>query len=464
MGGALVLALLAGADIVARVAGGIALFAGALEPRERFGRRLALVLAALVAGYSLVLGVALPGAAATDGTGAGASDAGIVAGASGAAPYAAQFVAFSLLLVVCVLAVRLLFRASVWAALFCCSAGYAVQNLASGAAELLWLLLVPGARGLGDVGRMSIPYRVLTWAVTLAVYLAGYLLVTRRASRRGLERVSDRSMLGMMVVVVLMILGLDLVIKALCDRGIPLGYAVALRLAHGGICVFVVWMEYELLVNRRLVEERAATERLLAEHGRQYEASRQSIRAVEARVHDIRHEVLRTLEESGTPLARDTARQVVREIDVFDAGVRTGNEALDTVLTEKSLVCRRAGVTLSCVADGRALAFVAPADLYALFGIALERAIAVERGLPDRDRRSVSVAVRQALGVASVHIECALGEGDAEARAVAEGPEARDDERAVRGIVGRYAGTLATSRADGALRLDAILPLPEDGA
>ncbi len=59
---------------------------------------------------------------------------------------------------------------------------------------------------------------------------------------------------------------------------------------------------------------------------------------------------------------------VAREVDVYDAAVHTGNEALDTILTEKSLVCQREGITLTCVADGSALDFMAPADIYALFG------------------------------------------------------------------------------------------------
>ena len=37
--------------------------------------------------------------------------------------------------------------------------------------------------------------------------------------------------------------------------------------------------------------------------------------------------------------------------------VRTGNEYLDTVLTEKKLTCQSNQISMSCIADGSQLAF-----------------------------------------------------------------------------------------------------------
>ena len=55
--------------------------------------------------------------------------------------------------------------------------------------------------------------------------------------------------------------------------------------------------------------------------------------------------------------------------------MRTGNEILDTILTEKSLICENSGIHINCVADGSLLAFMNPVDLYTLFGNALDNAI-----------------------------------------------------------------------------------------
>ena len=230
--------------LLARVIFGIGLFAVALEPREHFGRRLALAAILCIAALTLLFCLE-----------------GMLPGISRTQAYAGEEVFFSALLVACSVAVTYLFDASIWTALFCCSAGYAIQNLASGVGEAAWLLM-EGTGPEAARGR-EVPlgtFALITLVVTVATYAIAYLLITRRLSRRGLEQVSDRSMIAMMAVVMLMVIGFDLVIKSLCEMGIPVAYALMLRFVHGFICVFTVWMEYELLVNRKLASEKDTTE------------------------------------------------------------------------------------------------------------------------------------------------------------------------------------------------------------
>ena len=55
--------------------------------------------------------------------------------------------------------------------------------------------------------------------------------------------------------------------------------------------------------------------------------------------------------------------------------MKTGSEVLDTILTEKSLVCTEKGIKINCVADGAQLSFMDPVDLYTIFGNAIDNAI-----------------------------------------------------------------------------------------
>ncbi|RVU96903.1 hypothetical protein EII22_09295 [Coriobacteriales bacterium OH1046] len=41
------------------------------------------------------------------------------------------------------------------------------------------------------------------------------------------------------------------------------------------------------------------------------------------------------------------------------------------ILTEKSLLCRRVGIALSCIADGHAFDFMAAPDIYTFVGNAI---------------------------------------------------------------------------------------------
>lgn len=67
--------------------------------------------------------------------------------------------------------------------------------------------------------------------------------------------------------------------------------------------------------------------------------------------------------------------EIEKSVSLYDANVKTGNTVLDTILTEKSLLCYKKGIILSCVADGENIAFMEDADVYSLFGNALDNAI-----------------------------------------------------------------------------------------
>ena len=53
----------------------------------------------------------------------------------------------------------------------------------------------------------------------------------------------------------------------------------------------------------------------------------------------------------------------------------TGNHALDVILTEKSLICKQKEIKLTCMADGKQLAFMQTTDLYSIFGNLLNNSI-----------------------------------------------------------------------------------------
>lgn len=162
---------------------------------------------------------------------------------------------------------------------------------------------------------------------------------------------------------------------------------------------------------------------------------------------------------------------IAREVSVYDATVRTGNEALDTILTEKRLVCEGEGITLTCMADGHALDFLAPAELYALFGNALDNAIEATRRVPEGGR-SISVNVRQAIGMAVIHVEntCAGtavfvdGLPQTTKRAASGARDTANHgigTRSMRALAERHDGLFSAAQRGNIFCLDITLPLPE---
>ena len=57
------------------------------------------------------------------------------------------------------------------------------------------------------------------------------------------------------------------------------------------------------------------------------------------------------------------------------------------------------------MADGKGLAYMEPADLYALFGNALENAIEATEQLTDPAQKQIVLTVRPVEGFCSVHLQ-----------------------------------------------------------
>ena len=155
----------------------------------------------------------------------------------------------------------------------------------------------------------------------------------------------------------------------------------------------------------------------------------------------------------------------------YDAAVRTGNEALDVILSEKRLECARTGIELTCIADGRTLAALGPADLYALVGGALDGAIDASRALPEGER-TVSLTLRETRGLAVMHVEnrCAdevqLADGLPVPPRTGAGdgaPAGEPAARSMRLVAERLGGSVSFSAEGDILIVDVLLPLQATG-
>ena len=380
-----------------------------------------------------------------------------------------QLAGFAILPIAMTLASVALLRVSIWEALFCCTSAYTMQNLASGAAGLAGLTLSECGQDAGSTAVAS----ACTAVATAIVYGCCYALLIRRIGAGRLAGVRDRGMLLVMLLVILVTVVFDMINKTLPIIGVPFPYVAALRLVHGAVCAFILFAEYEMIYNKRLLADAQALERLVAQGKRQYEASRENIEAINIKCHDLKHQI-GTLRRASGHVDDAALDEMERAVQIYDASVHTGSEALDTILTEKGLVCESEKIALSCMADGEALSFMAPSDLYSLFGNMLDNAIEATRAIPEQDRRAISLIVRRRAGSIIIHEEnWSPGELDfrdgmpltSKLRADGERDELNHGfgVRSMELVAERYAGTLSTRLEDGVFKLDVPIPLGERG-
>lgn len=175
------------------------------------------------------------------------------------------------------------------------------------------------------------------------------------------------------------------------------------RIALIATCCFAIVLQYsELKRNHLSVENRIIQQMLNAERS-QYYISKETIDILNTKHHDLKHQInaIRSLCQAEQSAA---LREVENAIDVYNIVAKTGNEALDAVLTEKMLFCERHNVLMTYMVDQASLSFINILDLYSLFGNILDNAI--ENVMKeDEDKRVITLQICQKNGFLSIHLE-----------------------------------------------------------
>ena len=158
-------------------------------------------------------------------------------------------------------------------------------------------------------------------------------------------------------------------------------------------CATMLYFQDALFKKSAMKQELATLNRLWYEQKEQYNLSKETIAIINRKCHDLKHQMA-AMRAMASPEEREKyLREIEDSVRIYDSIVKTGNEVLDTVLTEKSLLCEASHITVSCVADGTALGFMDPVDVYAIMGNALDNAIESVQRFQDPQRRIIDVLV-----------------------------------------------------------------------
>lgn len=153
----------------------------------------------------------------------------------------------------------------------------------------------------------------------------------------------------------------------------------------------VVMIYFYSIVTLR--NEQQVIMQMLSDRQAQYEFSKENIAMINQKAHDLKHQ-LRALERVTFDERREQIRETRMAIDFYDAVVKTGNDALDTLLTEKSVYCQNRNIRLSCTVNTRHLERISVVDLYTLLGNAIDNAIESVDKLEDTDKKVISLTIR----------------------------------------------------------------------
>lgn len=158
-------------------------------------------------------------------------------------------------------------------------------------------------------------------------------------------------------------------------------------------CTTILYLQHNLFQKSAIQQELDLMNRLRIQQKNQYDLSKENIALINQKCHDLKHQIKAMRVFLSDERREEYLQEVERSVRIYEVLAKTGNEVLDTVLTEKSLYCEANGIQAHCVADGRLLDFMDPVDLYTIFGNAMDNAIESVSQNEDREKRLIDVMV-----------------------------------------------------------------------
>lgn len=158
------------------------------------------------------------------------------------------------------------------------------------------------------------------------------------------------------------------------------------------ICIIILLMQYYIFEIAVLQNEKMLFQHLLTERKTQYEHSRDNIDIINQKCHELKKKITELEKVTGQE-RQEMIQETKKAVMFYDSVVKTSNEVLNTVLTEKSLYCANRNINLTCMANAEHLCVFEAIDLYTILENALDNAITCAEGLREQEKKAVAISI-----------------------------------------------------------------------
>lgn len=158
------------------------------------------------------------------------------------------------------------------------------------------------------------------------------------------------------------------------------------------ICIIIILIEYSMYEILLHQQENEILRQLEKEKTQQYEMSRENIDLINQKCHDLKYQI-RALKMAVGSEREKLFEEADKAVQFYDAAVHTENQVLDTILTEKSLLCTKYNIRFSCNIRTENLDQIEVIDLYTMLGNAIDNAIECVRTYEEPEKRVISLSI-----------------------------------------------------------------------
>lgn len=240
------------------------------------------------------------------------------------------------------------------------------------------------------------------------------------------------------------------------------GESIGVHLFDLFCCTLMLMILLDTFRLRKAEREQLILLRLLRQEQNQHEISKDTMDVINRKCHDLRHQIA-ALRHMGDDEKEKSISELENAVMIYDSFPKSGNEDLDIILAEKSLLAEKHHISVRCIVDGGKLSFMKLEDLYSLMGNALDNAIEAT-GQEDETKRIILLYAAAKGSLFSIHLEnpCSRKPLFMDGLPVTNKPDTDYHGygvRSMRYLCEKYGGALTTGWEDGIFSLDILFPL-----
>lgn len=170
------------------------------------------------------------------------------------------------------------------------------------------------------------------------------------------------------------------------------------------ISIVIFLIQYNVYEISFLRLEAETLKQLQVEKEKQYIFSKENINLMNQKSHDLKHflQALKMADYSEREKLIEDTNEVVQ---FYDSIIKTDSEVLNTILTEKSLLCTKYNIKLTCSLSTTKLSELAVVDLYTMLGNAIDNAIECVKEYNELEKRIISVSILERGNVLCIFVD-----------------------------------------------------------
>lgn len=231
----------------------------------------------------------------------------------------------------------------------------------------------------------------------------------------------------------------------------------------------VLYLQNALFRKSALQQEVDTMNLLWHQQKSQYDMAKADVELINRKCHDLKHQVAALRAMDSAAARKPYLQEIETLVEQYDSIVKTGNEVLDTILTQKSRYAEAQHIRLNCVAEGSATAFMDPVDLYTMLGNALDNAIEYVEAIQEEEKRIIDVLIHTRQRFLTITVTNPLHsvpvfEGGLPVTTKAKNGYHGYGIKSIRRTAEKYGGFLTIDTAADSFTLRLLLPLPQTGA